>query len=130
MRPPASTWIVVTCAPVTTLRCPVACARGIVVTAVEFFASTWQPPRLQKPWYMHADRFWYGREFTAAGPGNGCQPSDFAAAAILSMNAVPRSAGIGYGRFRGPSNLLPRGSILPATFPAWPETPISYSTLS
>jgi hypothetical protein len=49
MRPPASTSIVVTCARVTTFRCPVACARGIVVTAVEFFASTWQPPRLQKP---------------------------------------------------------------------------------
>ena len=34
---------------VTTLSWPVACARGIVVTAVEFFASTWQPPRLQNP---------------------------------------------------------------------------------
>ena len=29
---------------------------GIVVTKVEFLASTWQPPRLQKPWYMHRDR--------------------------------------------------------------------------
>ena len=54
-----STSSVVTCARVTTLRRPVACAFGIVVTAVEFFASTWQPPRLQKPWYMQAERFWY-----------------------------------------------------------------------
>src|SRR5258705_10248530 len=130
MRPPASTSIVVTCARVTTFRWPVACARGIVVTAVEFLASTWQPPRLQKPWYMHAERFWYDRELTEAGPGNGCHPSDRAAPAILSRNSLPRSGGIGYARLRGPSNLLPRGSILPSMLPAWPDTPTSYSTLS
>ena len=33
-------------------------------------------------------------------------------------------------RLRGPSNGLPRGSILPLMFPAWPETPTSYSILS
>ena len=42
---------------VDTIDVPAASARGIVVTAVEFLASTWQPPRLQKPWYMQAERF-------------------------------------------------------------------------
>ncbi len=46
----------VTVASVTTSSRPVACAFGIVVTAVEFFALTWQPPRLQKPWYRQAER--------------------------------------------------------------------------
>ena len=114
----------------TTSKCPVACARGIVVTAVEFFASTWQPPRLQKPWYMHPERFWYERELMAAGPGNGDHPMVRATDAIFSRNSLPRSGGIGYARLRGPSNGLPRGSIFPLMFPAWPETPTSYSTLS
>src|SRR3954471_3384364 len=102
----------------------------MVVTAVEFFASTWQPPRLQKPWYMQPERFWYVRELIAAGPGNGCQPMFFAAAVIFSMNAVPRSGGIGYARLRGASYLLPRGSFVPLMLPACPETPTSYSILS
>ena len=50
--------MLVTVACVTTLSRPVAWARGIVVTFVEFFASTWQPPVLQKPWYMQPERFW------------------------------------------------------------------------
>ena len=79
---------------------------------------------------MQPERFWYERELIAAGPGNGCQPSCFAAAAIFSWKAVQRSGGIGYSRLRGPSNGLPRGSILPLMLPAWPETPTSYSILS
>jgi len=57
-RPCASTLMDVTVAPVTALNRLVACARGMVVTAVEFFASTWQPPVAQKPWYMQPERFW------------------------------------------------------------------------
>src|SRR3979490_899008 len=98
MRPPASTSIVVTCARVTTFRCPVACARGIVVTAVEFFASTWHPPRLHKAGYMQPERLWELRELIAAGPGNGDHPIVRAAAAIFSRKALPRSGGIGYAR--------------------------------
>ena len=41
--------MVVTCASVTTERRLVACALGIVVTAVEPLALMWQPPREQKP---------------------------------------------------------------------------------
>ena len=79
---------------------------------------------------MQAERFWYERELIAAGPGNGCQPSERAAFVIVSRNSVLRSGGMGYARLRVPSNGLPRGSILPPTLPAWPQTPISYSTLS
>src|SRR5688572_24126310 len=102
----------------------------MVETAVEFFASTWHPPLLQKPWYMQPDRLSYGRELMAAGPGKGCQPSDRAAPAILSRKAVHRSGGIGYPRLRGPSKMLPFGSIFPLTLPAWPDTPTSSSTFS
>jgi hypothetical protein len=79
---------------------------------------------------MHAPRFWYGRELIDAGPGNGCQPSPRAADVIKSMKPVLRSGGIGYARVRTPSKMLPRGSIEPLTLPAWPDTPVSYSTLS
>ena len=42
-----STLVTIAC--VTTPSRPVATALGMVVTAVEFLALTWQPPRLQKP---------------------------------------------------------------------------------
>jgi hypothetical protein len=48
-RPWLSTSMRVTVASLTTLRRPVACAFGIVVTAVEPFDWMWQPPRLQYP---------------------------------------------------------------------------------
>ena len=85
----------VTCARVTTRKRPVFSARGIVVTLVPFLASTWQPPRLQKPWYMHAERSWNDRELICAGPANGFHPRLRAAAAIRSVKPVPRSGGIG-----------------------------------
>ena len=69
-------------------------------------------------------------ELMAAGPGNAFHPSLRAAPAIRSVNSVPRSGGIGYSRLRGPSKMLPRGSIFPSMFPALPEMPTSYSTLS
>ena len=46
---PSSTATLVTIACVTTPSRPVPTAFGMVLTAVEFLALTWQPPRLQKP---------------------------------------------------------------------------------
>jgi len=73
---------------VTTLQWPVSCAWGIVETAVELFALTWQPPRLQNPWYTQPGRFWYGWDVMAAGPGNACHPSVRATATIRCFNPV------------------------------------------
>ena len=83
-RPSSFTSILVTCASVTTFSRPVFCARGMVVTLGPFLASTWQPPRLQKPWYMHGERSWKRSELIAAGPGKGCQPNARAAAVMRS----------------------------------------------
>src|SRR6516165_10060411 len=91
----SSTAMFVAVACVITSRRFVAIAFGIVLTAVEFFALTWQPPRLQKPWYWQPGRSSYASEFTAAGPGNGCQPSLRAAVVICSVNAVLRKGGMG-----------------------------------
>jgi hypothetical protein len=48
--------MVVAIASGTTARRFVSIAFGMVLTAVEFLALTWQPPRLPKPWYWQPDR--------------------------------------------------------------------------
>ena len=40
------------------LQSPLVLGASGFMTFVEFFASTWQPPVLQKPWYMQPERFW------------------------------------------------------------------------
>ena len=64
------------------------------------------------------------------GPGERMPAEPPRRPAMRSVNSVPRSGGIGYGRARAPSKMLPRGSMAPLTLPAWPDTPIARSTLS
>jgi hypothetical protein len=49
---------------------------------------------------------------------------------MRSVKPVLLSGGIGYSRARSPSKMLPRSSFRPEMFPALPDTPIAYSTLS
>src|SRR6201996_7744756 len=119
-----------TLAPVVTCSRLVACALGMVETLVELLAETWQPPRSHQPWYMHGERPSRATELIAAGPGKACRFRPLAASAIIWVNSVPCSAGMGYSRALEPSKILPAGSILPPMLPALPDTPTSYSTLS
>ena len=117
---------------VTTLSGRVVCAFGIVVTAVEPLALTWQPPRVAEA-VIHARRCGSGsvRELIAAGPGNGV-PSEAARGGRHHLG----EAGAAQRRHRilAVARALRRccraRSIVPLMLPALPETPISYSTLS
>src|SRR5580692_6588086 len=99
---------------------PVFSAMRMAVASELDFAPTSQANARQKPQLMQALRPGRGCERIAMGAGKGCQPSLRAARSKSTPLDFTGSGGMGYGLERGESNGLA---------PAWPETPISHSTL-
>ena len=77
------------------------------------FGADVAPPRIAVAMKGAAGRPLYGWELMAAGPRKGFQPSLRAVRPSVSVKSVPRSGGMGYSRWRGPSKTLPARIDLP-----------------